>query len=138
MTLIESCLTVAIISTAMTISIPPLIHARDGYLLNAAASDVESKLHAARIHAIAGSQDCRLRVTSTTSYLVECQAPTPPSTWFVTESVELPRGITVTANARPEFHRRGNVAPAATVSVWDASGKTKRVVVNIAGRVKIQ
>jgi len=65
---------------------------------------------------------------------MECQG----STWETIESVTLPRGLTVTASARPEFHERGTVAPTATITVWNSLGKSLRVIVNINGRVRIQ
>jgi len=44
----------------------------------------------------------------------------------------------VSASARPEFHQRGTVAPTATVTVWDRSGRNLRVIVNVNGRVRVQ
>ena len=134
MTLTESCMVLAIAATTMAVATPSLLKTRETYVLNAAAHDVATKLYAARVHAITRNQDCRLRVASTTSYVLECQ----DAAWNVIERVDLSHGITVTANARPEFHHRGNVSPTATVSVWDSTGRVKRVVVNINGRVRIQ
>ena len=134
MSLTESCLALAIASTVTAIAAPSILRFRETYVLNAAAHDVATKLYTARIHAITQDQDCRLRVSSTTSYLIECgNAP-----WVVVDRVELSRGLTVTANARPEFHRRGNVSPTATISVWTASGRVKRIVINVNGRVRMQ
>src|SRR5262247_3769723 len=134
MSLTESCIVLVIASSCMIVATPSLIRARDAYILKAAARDVASKLYLARISAITRNRDCRIRVTSSTSYTVECQE----STWQSIDSATLPRGITITANARPEFHRRGNVSPAATISVWDSNGRSVRVVVNINGRLRIQ
>ena len=134
MSLTESCLVLAIASTAMAVAAPSLVRSRETYVLNAAARDVATRLYAARIHAITRNRDCRLRVASATSYVVECEnAP-----WDVIDRVDLTRGMTITANARPEFHRRGNVSPTATISVWDPAGRVKRIIVNINGRVRIQ
>jgi len=102
--------------------------------LRSAAHDVATKMYAAKIAAITRNRDCRLRVTSAASYITECQS----SVWEPLETITLPRGITISANARPEFHRRGNVAPAATITVWDSLGHSVRVIVNINGRVRIQ
>ena len=134
MTLSESCLVLAIASTAMAVATPSLLRSRDVYMLNASARDVATRLYAAKIHAITRKQDCRLRVSSPTSYVLECEN----EGWEEIEYVILTRGITVTANARPEFHRRGNVSPTATISVWDRTGRVKRIVVNVNGRVRIQ
>jgi hypothetical protein len=74
-----------------------------------------------------------MRVSSPTSYVVECQYPE----WRADEAVVLPAGFRITATASPEFHVRGNVAPTATLTVWDKRSKTKRVIVNITGRVRV-
>jgi hypothetical protein len=95
---------------------------------------VESRMQSARIHAVTRNRDCRINVTSPTAYTVECQG----TSWETIETVELPRGVTVTASARPEFHERGNVAPTATITVWNSQGRSLRVIVNVNGRVRIQ
>ena len=79
---------------------------------------VESRMQSARIHAVTRNRDCRINVTSSSTYAVECQG----STWETIETVSLPRGMTVSASARPEFHERGNVAPTATITVWNSQG----------------
>lgn len=134
MSLFETCLGVAIISIVMMIAVPSLTRARESYLLNATAQQVASKLRFARVKAVSRNQDCRVRVTSDVSYLIECQ----DSVWVPGESTVLPQGFRITANAAPQFHRRGNVSPSATITVWDSSGHSKQVIVNIMGRVRIQ
>ena len=134
MTLTESCVAAAVVSTLMAIAAPSLIRAKETYTLTSAAHEVAAKMHATRIAAIVRDQDCRLTVTSATSYVMECQS----SFWQVVDRMTLPRGITVTANARPEFHRRGNVSPTGTFTLGNPSGRTARVVVNVNGRVRIQ
>ena len=134
MTLTESCVAAAVVSTFMAISAPSLVRAKETYTLASAAHDVASKMHATRIAAILRNQDCRLTVTSATSYVMECQAPS----WQVIERVRLSKGVTVTANARPEFHPRGNVSPTATITLSNRSGRTVRVIVNVNGRVRLQ
>src|SRR5262245_26088577 len=103
MSLIETCVSVAVISTVTLISVPALNQTRDDYVLKSAAADVATRMHAARIRAISRNIDCRLRITSTVSYVVECQDPA----WMLVESVTVPNGFTISANARPEFHRLG-------------------------------
>jgi len=88
----------------------------------------------ARILAVTRKSRLRLNVTSPGTYVVECQG----AVWETIETVALPRGITLTASARPEFHQRGTVAPTATVTVMDRSGRNLRVIVNVNGRVRIQ
>ena len=134
MSLTEILITVSVLVTSLAIAIPSLFRARESYELQSAARMVESRMQSARIHAVTRNRDCRINVTSTTSYAMECQG----STWETIESVTLPRGLSVTASARPEFHERGTVAPTATITVWNSLGKSLRVIVNINGRVRIQ
>jgi Tfp pilus assembly protein FimT len=49
MSLSESCLAVAIISTIAMIAVPSLVEVRETYLVNAAARHVAGQMHAARI-----------------------------------------------------------------------------------------
>jgi Tfp pilus assembly protein FimT len=134
MSLTETCLGLAIATSITIMATPSLLRAREEYALKAASRDVATKMYAAKIAAITRNRDCRLRVATTTSYVIECQS----ATWENIDAVTLPRGITVSANARPEFHRRGNVAPAGTVTVWDSDGHSIHVIVNINGRIRIQ
>ena len=134
MSLTESLIAVAILAITMAISAPSLLRARTIYELQSAARMVESRMQSARILAVTRNRDCRINVTSSTTYVVECQG----ASWETIETVSLPRGITVTASARPEFHERGMVAPTATLTVWDRSGMNLRVIVNVNGRVRIQ
>ncbi len=134
MSLIESCVSIGIISAVAVLVTPALNRAREIYALDATARHVASRMHSARIKAISGNRDCRVRVTSDVTYVVECQDPA----WLIAESEVLPRGFRITANAAPEFHVRGNVSPTATVTVWDSRLRSKRVIVNITGRVRVE
>ena len=134
MSLTETCIAVAIMATTMAIATPSLIRAREIYVLQSAARMVESRMQSARINAVMRNRDCRINVTSSISYAVECQG----AVWLTIEPITLPRGITVTASARPEFHPRGTVAPTGTITVWDRSGRSLAVIVNVNGRVRIQ
>lgn len=133
MSLIETCVSVAIISTVTMMAVPSLIQTRDDYVLKSVANDVASKMHLARIRAVSRNVDCRLRVTSTATYAIECQDPG----WVVIDSAVLPRGFALSANARPEFHRLGNVSPTGTVTVSNANGRSKKIIVNNGGRIRI-
>jgi Type II transport protein GspH len=133
MSLLESCATIVIVSTFVVFTAPSLIRARENYQLESVARQVAGKMQWTRIKAISRNNDCRIRVTSQTTYAIECQNPD----WLLEETIALPRSFRITANATPEFHSRGNVAPAATFIVWDMHSKTRRVVVNITGRVRV-
>ena len=134
MSLIESCLAVAILSIVVVIAVPYLERGQEVYVLNGAARQVAAKIHLTRINAVSRNRDCRLRVTSELSYLIECE----DAAWNPVEFVTMPRGIHIAANNRPEFHKRGNVAPTATITLWDSMGRQKRIIVNNAGRVRVQ
>jgi type II secretory pathway pseudopilin PulG len=133
MSLLESCVTLAIISSITVFTVPSLVKARENYQLDAVARQVAGKMQLTRIKAISRNRDCRIRVNSQASYVIECQYPE----WRTDETVALPRGFHITATAAPEFHARGNVAPTATLTVWDIHLKNKRIVVNITGRVRV-
>src|SRR5262245_742891 len=64
MTLLESCASVAIVSTMVVFSAPSLIRAREHYQLDAVARQVAGKMQSARIKAISRNRDCRVRVAS--------------------------------------------------------------------------
>ena len=134
MSLSESCLAVAVISTVMTIAVPSLTRSREDYLLAATARQVASHLHSTRIKAVSRNRDCRINVTSAATYVIECEDPT----WLPVDWIVMPKGLSISANARPEFHRRGNVSPMATITIRNENGREKRLVVNITGRVRIQ
>src|SRR5262245_16999427 len=134
MSLTESCVAAVVVSTVMAVGLPSLNRSRQTYTLRAAAHDVAARMHATRILAIVRNRDCRMAVTSASSYVIECDE-TP---WRLVERITLPKGITIVASARPEFHRRGNVAPTATLTVRNRAGMSRRVIVNVNGRVRIQ
>jgi hypothetical protein len=132
MSLLESCACVAIVSILVFFAAPSLIRARESYQLEQVARQVGGNLQWTRVKAISRSRDCRIRVTSASSYVIECQDPV----WLTDETVQLPKGFQISANASPQFHKRGNAAPAATLTVTDIRARSKSVTVNITGRVR--
>ena len=136
MSLTESCIAAIVISTAAAVTLPSMNRARQTYTLRAAAYDVAARLHFTRISAISRSCDCRVVVTSATTYVIECDQGS--GSWQPIERLTVPRGITIEANARPEFHRRGNVSPTATITLRNTAGAIRRVIVNVNGRVRLQ
>ncbi len=134
MSLLESCASLAIVSTVVVFAAPSLIRARENYQLEVVARQVAGHMHWTRIKAISRNRNCRFRVDSDTSYVIECQ----DEVWRTDEIIGLPHGFHISANAAPEFHRRGNAVPTGTITLWDAHSKSKRVVVNITGRVRVE
>ena len=134
MSLTESCVAAMVLATSMTVALPALTRTMDAYKLQSAASGVAAAMQSARIAAITRNRDCRISVTSAVTYRIECDE----GSWKVVQRFEMPRRITIEANARPEFHRRGNVSPTATLTVRNSVGGVRRVIVNVNGRVRIQ
>jgi hypothetical protein len=135
MSVLETCAGVAIVSTLVFFAAPSLIRTRDNYQLDQATRQVAGQMQWTRVKAISRNQDCRLRVVSTSSYVVECKVS---SIWLTDETVGLPAGFQLSATATPVFHKRGNASPAATITIWDRHFNSKSVVVNITGRVRVQ
>ena len=134
MSLVETCTGVAIVSAVVFFAAPSLIRARDNYQLDQTTRQVAGQMQWTRIKAISRDRDCRLRVISTSSYVIECKE----SAWMADETVTLPAGFQITASATPQFHKRGNASPAATITIWDRRFNSKSVVVNITGRVRVE
>jgi type II secretory pathway pseudopilin PulG len=133
MSLLESCVSVAILSIVVFFGAPSLVRARENYQLQQVARQAGSNLQLTRVKAISRSRDCRVRVTSATSYVIECQDPV----WITDATISLPEGFQITATASPEFHKRGNAAPAGTLTITDSRSRSKSVTVNITGRVRV-
>jgi Tfp pilus assembly protein FimT len=134
MTLLESCASIAIVSTVAVFAVPSLIKARQSHQLQVVARQVAGKMQWTRIQSISRNRDCRVRVNSQTSYVVECEDPD----WVIRETVSLPSGFRITATTSPEFHPRGNAAPTGTLTISGAQSQSKRVIVNITGRVRVE
>jgi hypothetical protein len=135
MSLTESCIAVMVAATSLAVTLPALHRTMDIYKLQSAAFSVAATMQSTRIAAINRSRDCRISVTSATTYGIECEEG---SSWRRIQVFTMPRRITLEANARPEFHRRGNVSPTATLTLRNPSGAVRRVIVNVNGRVRIQ
>ena len=134
MSLLESCISVAIILAIGFFSAPSIMKARDNYQLDLVTRQVAGNTQWTRVKANSRSRDCRIRVVSSTSYAMECLDPV----WTADQTVALPQGFQISANATPQFHKRGNVAPAATLTISDAHSHSRQVVINITGRVRVQ
>src|SRR5260370_2539567 len=132
MFLLETCAGLAIVSGIVFFAAPSLIRVRDNYQLDQTTRQVAGQMQWTRIKAISRDRDCRLRVTSTASYVIECKE----SAWVADETGTLPVGFQITASATPQFHKRGNASPAATITIWDRHFNPKSVVVNITRPVR--
>lgn len=133
-TLLEICIAFTVLAALSIAAVPPFLRAQESYRLTAAAHEIRSELHRARILAITRNQDCRLSVVSSVRYRIECETPA----WTEIQSREMPPGFEVSANNEPEFHPLGNVGPMATVRVWNRYGAERRIIVSRSGRVRIE
>ena len=134
MTLFETFISIGILLTIAFFATPSLIRARDNYQLDRVTRQVAGNAQWTRVKAISRSRDCRIRVTSNSADLTECLDPV----WRTDDTIVLPRGFQITANASPELHKRGNVAPARTLTITDSHANSRQVVINITGRVRVQ
>lgn len=132
--LIETCVVLALVVSLTAIALPPMMEARQNYGLLAVAGQLRSQLYRTRSLAIVRNQDCRLRVTSAVTYLIECQTPQ----WSPIAFHQLDTGFTIAANNRPEFHPLGNVGPMATITIWNERGANRRLIVGRSGRVRTE
>ena len=133
-TLLETCMVAAVIGVLSVISVPSFVRAQHRFVLSSTAYEVRSELHRARILAITRNQDCRLRVTSPNTYLLECQTPA----WVSVRLIYLPASVSISANNRPEFHPMGNVGPMASITVWNESGDRRKIIVSRGGRIRME
>src|SRR5437899_10713879 len=134
MSLLETCARVAVSSAVGFFAAPSLIRARENYQLDLTARQVAGKMAWTRIKAISRSRNCRLRLISNVSYVIECGN----SAWQTDETVILPRGFQLTATDPPQCHKHGNAAPAGTITIWDRRMNSRRGGVTCTGRTKVE
>lgn len=134
MTLLELSVSVGILTVMSFFAAPSLIQARNNYQLDQVTRQVAANTQWTRVKAISRSRDCRVRIVSNTSYVMECLDPV----WITDQTITLPSGFQISANASPNFHKRGNAVLAATLTISDSHGHFKQVVINITGRVRVQ
>lgn len=132
-TLFETLIVLLILAAVSVLAIPPIDEARRRAEFAAITHRVATELHETRSLALSRAQDCRFRVVSQTTYILECQTPTA---WETVRTRRLPPDYTVEANNAPEFHPLGNVAPMATIRILNKEGEERRVIVSRSGRVR--
>lgn len=112
---------------------------RAGLRLAGAARQVGTDLGHARLLAVAHQRDVRLVATSgAAGYRIE---EATPDGWRALRVAQLPPPTRVVATTAPggifRFTPRGSAAAFGTIVVQGDAGTTRRIVVNIAGRVRI-
>jgi len=139
--LIEMLVVLAI--TVILAGIAVLSHAavRAGLDLSLASRQVVMDLKLTRMHAVARNVNYRVVFASNTAHY---QLQHKRGAAYVDDgtAVSLPAGIVIadcTANNDAiAFRPRGNAASFGTVTLRDRSGDTRRVIVDIAGRIRVQ
>ena len=93
MSLLEICIGLGILSLLVFFAAPSLVRARDNYELDQTTRQVAGQMEWTRLKAITRDQDCRFRLTSNTSYVIECKG----FNWLADETITLPRGFQITS-----------------------------------------
>jgi prepilin-type N-terminal cleavage/methylation domain-containing protein len=140
LTLLELLVAVALFGVLAAIALPDLRRTLAAWRLNAAARQLVMDLKLTRAQAIAGGVNQRLRfVPATPRYQRERQQGT--SYVAVGPPIALPDGIIVVdcsaAGAGISFRPRGLAAAFGTITLRDADGLERRIVVDIAGRMRL-
>jgi len=138
-TLIEILVTLTIFGILTAIALPEWGTLLPRYQLNSATRQVATELQSARNRAMAQYRRFRVVFNSATTYTVE-REQTPGAGDYTTFSgpKELPSGITATSDNTPVFQTRGDATPAATITLTNSKGNSKKIAVNLTGRIDIQ
>lgn len=141
-TVLELLVAVTIVAILGAVAVPGGRRMLAGWQLNAAARQVVMDLKLARGRAIAESTTRRLRFAPPgDAYQHERQRPSGGYT-SVGPATRLPDGIVVTectaAGSGVGFRPRGQAATFGTIRLQNTHGDERRVVVDIAGRMRVQ
>lgn len=141
-TLFELLVAVSLAAVIGAAAVPALRRSLEGWRMNAAARQVVMDLKQARGRAIAESASHRLRFAPAAArYQLERQraggAYTP-----VGPGTALPPGITVVectaVGDSVTFRPRGHAATFGTIRLRNTTGEERSVIVDIAGRMRVQ
>jgi prepilin-type N-terminal cleavage/methylation domain-containing protein len=139
--LIELIVVVALASILAALGVLAHQAVRPGLNLSMAARQVVMDLKVARMQAIARNTAQRVVFTSGGS---RYQPQRKMGASYIDEgaAVELPSGIVVmdcnAAGSAIGFRPRGNAGTFGTVTIANARGEVRRVIVDIAGQVRVQ
>lgn len=142
LTLLELLIALAVIAVLGGIALPDAQRQLDGWRLAAAARQVVMDLKLARAAAIAGGATHRVRFAIPgTAYQHERRRATSGYE-RVGDPVDLPEGIGVVActaiGDSIAFRPRGFAATFGTLTLRNRRGDQRRVVVDIAGRLRVR
>lgn len=149
-TLVEVMIIVAIIGIVTAIAGPNLLEMMPGIRLNNTTQRIVNDIQFARMRSIATSKEYRLNFdASSESYRIEQGSQSTGSSWpgllvdqerkfndssneFYQKDIDIE---SVTQN--PIFNPKGLCSNTSTIKIQNASGGKKRVIINIAGGVKV-
>ncbi len=141
LSIVELVIGLFVIGLAATMALFQWSHARDGAALRAAARQVMLDLFSVRLRAAATNRTHRL-VFSAGAASYQPQWRNGSAYANLGPPVPLPQGVTVAScNATGQaiaFRPRGNAATFGTVVLRNRRGEERGVVVDIAGRVRLQ
>jgi prepilin-type N-terminal cleavage/methylation domain-containing protein len=140
-TLLELLVALAVLAAAggaATLFYPPMLA---NWRLDAGARQVLIDLQRVRLQAIAEGVSHRLRF-SLPSATYQLQQRGKRTYEDDAPAATLPRGVTVTActavSSSVTFHPRGHAATFGTITLLGSTGRQRRVIVDMVGRVRIQ
>src|SRR5262245_12472943 len=133
--MVELLFSVLIIMTMLLVTVPSASRMGQIYRLAAAANEIQSRLHYARIQAITRNTDHRLRVTGPTTYVLERRNG---GSWVVDRNFSVANGLSISATNTAEFHSRGNASPVTAFIVTNPRTETRQVLVDTSGYIHAQ
>jgi|SRR5688572_7999516 len=131
-TLLELMVVMALMLGTTMVALPKLSRTNQVYQLSAASSTIRARLSFARIQAISRNMDYRVRVVTSTSYVIERR---PSGSWETVETFTMPSGFSVSANGSAEFRPRGTASSSATFTVTNPTAETRSVAVAASGYI---
>ena len=140
-TLIELLVVLALLAILGSISVVSASRMRPALDLYAAARQVLMDLKTVRTQAILDTVNHRiLFAPGSSQYKIQRRGDT--QYYDVGEPTELPRGIVVVSCTASDgsitFRPRGNASSFGTITLTNADGQTRRVVVDIVGHIRVQ
>lgn len=140
-TLLELLITLSIMMIASGTALFGFSRSLAGWRLNASARQLVMDLRVARMRAMSESVDWRLRLAPGTVYQPQRRAPNGT---YVNDgaATPLPDGVRIVdctgAGSSISFRPAGYAGAFGTITLADDIGTQRRVIVDIAGRARIQ
>lgn len=140
-TLLEVLMAIVLVGTLSAIAVPEIHQQLDRWRLSSATRQVVMDLKVARARAIAAGAAHRLHFAVGGGYRLERQRISG-TYGAVGPAVNLPTGVRVVdctaAGDAVAFRPRGHAVTFGSVTLENAAGDRRRVVVDIAGRLRVQ